>query len=125
MRSIITTTILLISTVMLTLYLLTNSYFSPYVEGGDIAWYNVTFAGILIMLMTFSFSYLVVYVGKKLIAYNKGEFPTVLPSVFVAGSITFTFMLALTLHIFHILTFGWGGAIGILLYTFIRMIIRN
>ncbi len=72
MKSIITNTILLAFVVILTLYLFQNSYFSPYMQNGDINVYNVSITGILLTIFIYNFTYLSSFLVKKKIAYSKG-----------------------------------------------------
>jgi len=122
MKSIITNTILLISIVILALYLWGNPYFSPYTQDGGINNYNVIIMGILLAIFIYSSIFLISFIGKKLIAYDKGEFPPVLQSVIHAFVISFIVIFSLVLHIFHILTFGWSFTVCIIVLIVIKLI---
>jgi len=124
MKSIITNTIVLIFVVIFSLYLSQNLYFSPYMQNGDINVYNIVVAGILLTIFIYSLIYLISFLGKKKIAYGKGEFPPIMPSVIHGLISVFIIIISLILHIFHILSFGWSVMVCIIILIIVRLLLH-
>lgn len=123
MKNIYTNLLTLISSVTLLLYLANNQYFTPYTSGNITNWYNVTTVLITIWIAIFTSTFLISYLLKKKLAYGKKEFPPARRSYIEAGIIATLFIISLLLHIFHLLTFGWGIALSIILTIALRILL--
>ena len=122
MKQLITHIFLLFILVALSLYLLTNSYFSPYLQSGALNWYNIAIGGLIVALLIYTLTFLVNYLFKKSIAYGKSEFPPAFPSFIQGLIVSIVFVVIILLHLFHILNLGWGVALGLAVILIISWI---
>ena len=103
--------LVLIASVMFLYYFSTLEGFLPYLEGGEPNWYSISIFIVLVAFILEGVTGAISYMIQKFSAYGIREFPSSAISLRIGLSFAISWSIAITLHLFHILHFGWGFAV--------------
>lgn len=123
MKFLITQLIIFFSSVTTLWLLFSKEYFTPRNIDGSVNWYTITIFLAVLFMTLLSLGSVASTLFKKKFAYGRKEFPPFGPSLIQGILFAVIVIILLLLHIFHILSFGWGAFL-VIIFIVITILIK-